>query len=80
MLGREHPYVALTLNYLAEVYCARARFADAEPLLTRCMAICEKNQGPEHPSVAQCLNRLGELYRSLGRSAKRSLRAAALRP
>jgi hypothetical protein len=36
----------------------RGRYTDAEPLLERELAICEKVLGPEHPNVAASLNRL----------------------
>ena len=64
------------------------RYAEAEPLYKRSLAILEKALGPEHPDVAQSLNNLAELYRQQGRYAdaeplyKRSLaiREKALGP
>ncbi len=47
-------------------YRAQGRYADAEPLYKRSMAIMEKAHGPEHPHVATSLNNLAELYRAQG--------------
>ena len=48
----------------------RARYAEAQPLFERAMAIREKALGPEHPDVAVSLNALAILYRDQGRSAE----------
>jgi tetratricopeptide (TPR) repeat protein len=48
----------------------RARFADAEALYRRALAIREKALGPDHPDVATSLNNLAELYRHQGRYAE----------
>lgn len=42
------------------------RFADAEPLLQRALAISEKTHGPEHPQAARSLNNLAEIYKGQG--------------
>jgi len=47
-----------------------ARFAEAEPLYQRALAIREKALGPEHPDVAQSLNNLALLYDSQGKYAE----------
>ena len=53
--------LAATLNNQAELYKEQGRYADAEPLYKRLMAINEKALGPDHPSVALALNDLAEL-------------------
>ena len=60
-LGKEHLEVAKTLNELAQKYSEWARYADAERLFERALAISEK-QGAAHADVAQSLHGLGELY------------------
>ena len=61
--------LAATLNNLAERYKEEGRYADAEPLYKRVLAINEKARGPDHLSVALALNDLAELYRGQGRYA-----------
>ena len=68
-LGPDHPDVANSLNNLAELYHTQGRYADAEPLYKRSLAIKEKAFGPDHPDVALSLNNLAELYRAQGRYA-----------
>jgi CHAT domain-containing protein len=46
------------LNNLADFYQAQGRYAEAEPLFKRSLAISEKALGPEHPDVALTLNNL----------------------
>ncbi len=70
-LGPEHPDVAQSLNNLAALYQAQGRYAEAEPLYKRSLAILEKALGPEHPDVAQSL----ENYASLLRETKREDKA-----
>ena len=47
----------------------QGRYADAEPLYKRSLAIWEKALGPDHPDVATSLNNLAVLYREQGRYA-----------
>ena len=61
--------LAATLNNLADRYKQDGRYADAEPLYKRVLAINEKALGPHHPSVALALNDLAELYLAQGRYA-----------
>ena len=42
---------------------AQGRYADAEPLFKRSLAIREKALGPNHPDVALSLNNLASLYK-----------------
>ncbi|PYU92949.1 MAG: hypothetical protein DMG08_11350 [Acidobacteria bacterium] len=60
-LGPEHPHVTLSLNDLAAVYLNQGKYADAESLYRRSLAIREKALGPEHRHVALSLNKLAEL-------------------
>jgi tetratricopeptide (TPR) repeat protein len=57
------------LNNLADLYRAQGRYADAEPLYKRSLAIREKALGADHPDVATSLNNLANLYRAQGRYA-----------
>jgi tetratricopeptide (TPR) repeat protein len=50
--GPEHPDVAISLNYLAELYYTKGDYATAEPLFQRALAIREKAQWPEQQRVA----------------------------
>jgi tetratricopeptide (TPR) repeat protein len=45
----------------------RGRFDQAQPLLQRALAICEKVLGPEHPETASTLNNLAWLYGNQGK-------------
>ena len=45
-------------------------YAEAEPLLTRSLAIIETALGPEHPEFAMSLNNLALLYDDQGRYAE----------
>ena len=60
----------LGLNNLAELYRATGRYAEAEPLFQRALAIGEKTLGPEHPNLAIRLNNLAMLYQATGRYAE----------
>ena len=61
--------VATELNNLAEAYRLQGRYAEAEPLYKRSLAIREKALGPEHPRVATTLNNLAVLYQAQGKYA-----------
>jgi len=80
--GPQDPRLATTLNNLGEVYRAQAKYAEAEPLYMRAMAIYEKTLGPEHPDVAQSLENYAALLRKTGRddeAVKLEARAEAIR-
>ena len=49
------------------LYSNQGRFADAEPLYKRALAIKEKAFGPDHPDVAISLSTLAQLYQTQGR-------------
>lgn len=59
--------MGFTLNNLAVFYKAQKRYAEAEPLYQRAMAIFEQSLGPRHPNVAICLDNYAELLRKTKR-------------
>jgi tetratricopeptide (TPR) repeat protein len=67
-LRAEH--IALSLNNLALLYDNQGKYAEAEPLFKRSLAIKEKALGSDHPSVATSLNNLAGLYRATDREAE----------
>ena len=74
--------VATGLNNLALLYYTQGKYAEAEPLYKRSLAINEKALGPDHPHVATDLNNLASLYRETDREAeaeKLEKRAAAIK-
>ena len=78
----EHPYVAASLNNLAGLYDTQGKYAQAEPLYKRSLAISEKALGPEHPDVALSLKNYALLLRKMDRDAeaeKMEARAQAIR-
>ena len=66
-LGSDHPDVATSLSNLASLYASQGRYAEAEPLYMRSLAIKEMQLGSDHPDVATNLNNLARLYESQGR-------------
>ena len=60
--GPEHPAVATLLNNLGQVAKVTGRYAEAEPLIKRSLAIREKVLGADHPDVARSLNNMADLY------------------
>ncbi len=54
-LGAQDPRLATPLANLGSFYAGRKRYAEAEPLLRRALAIREKALGPDHPDVARTL-------------------------
>lgn len=57
----EHPDVAQRLHSLANRYSVRKRYADAEPLYQRAIAIREESLGSEHPGLVRILEDYAEL-------------------
>jgi tetratricopeptide (TPR) repeat protein len=55
------------MNSLAALYRRQGRFAEAEPLFRRALAIYEKAAGPEHPAAATLLSNLGQVLKVEGR-------------
>ncbi len=61
---------------------AQGRYAEAEPLFQRALAIDEKALGPEHPDVAQSLENYAALLRQTARAdeaERMEARAKAIR-
>ncbi len=82
MLGPEHPDVAIILNNLAVLYRAQGKYAEAEPLYKRALAIREEALGPDHPHVAGSLENYAALLRKTGRGDEATMmeaRAKAIR-
>ncbi|MFM8294706.1 MAG: tetratricopeptide repeat protein, partial [Microcystaceae cyanobacterium] len=52
------------------LYDVQGKYAEAEPLVLRSLAIREKQLGENHPDVATSLNNLAELYRAQGKYAE----------
>jgi hypothetical protein len=50
----------------SDLYQAQGRYADAEPLYKRFLAIKEKALGPDHSSTATSLNNRAWLYKDTG--------------
>ncbi len=59
--------IADSLNSLAQTYDDQGKYAEAEPLYQRALAIREKTLSAEHSDVAASLNNLAALYRAQGR-------------
>ena len=68
--GPDHPDVAQSLNNLATLYHDQGKYAEAEALYFRALAIREESLGPNHPDVATALNNLAALYESQDREAE----------
>ncbi len=80
--GQQDPRLAASLNNLAGLYRAQRKYAAAEPLYKRSLAIREKALGPDHPNVATSLEYIAVLYQKTGRekaAEKLEKRAAAIR-
>ena len=68
--GPDDPRVATGLNNLAGLYGTQGRYAEAEPLYKRALAIFEKALGPDHPNVAGSLENYAALLRKTIRKRK----------
>jgi tetratricopeptide (TPR) repeat protein len=69
-LGPDRFDVGSALNELAELYRGQRRFAEAEPLLKRALAIYAKgDMSPNHERVRTVLMSLAALYADQGRTA-----------
>ena len=78
LMVEEHPHVGESLNGLAELYKNQGKYAEAEPLYKRSLAIREKALGPEHPKVATSLENYAALLRKTnGESEVATLEARA---
>jgi len=63
------PEAARLLNHAGYYLSRRARYAEAEPLYRRALAIWEAALGPDHPDTATILNNLALLYHAQGQYA-----------
>jgi hypothetical protein len=66
-LGPNHPDLSYTVSNLGIEYWRMGRYAEAEPLLKRDLALTERARGANSPSVAQTLVNLAVLYEELAR-------------
>ena len=73
--GGQDPRLATSLNNLALVYHEQGKYAEAEPLYRRGLAIQEKALGPEHPNVATSLENYAKLLRKTNREAAEVIRS-----
>lgn len=78
-LAPNDPYIADTLNQLANALMAQGRFAEAEPAFRGALAIYEVAYGPDNENVALALSNLGNILRRTGRleAAEGAYRRAA---
>ena len=67
--GENHANYAVALNNLAIVYKAQGKYADAEGLYRRALAIREKVLGSSHADVAGTLSNLANVYSAQGKYA-----------
>ncbi|MHC4148316.1 MAG: tetratricopeptide repeat protein [Planctomycetota bacterium] len=79
--GPNDPRLAETLDTLAFLYAAQGKYAEAEPLYKRALAIREKVLGPDHLKLAFTLTGYAAVLRKTGRAteaAKLEARAKAI--
>jgi tetratricopeptide (TPR) repeat protein len=67
LFAGDHPDVATSLTYLAELYRSQGRYDQAEPLYIDALAMTKRLFAGDHPDVANSLNNLALLYNSQGR-------------
>ncbi|MGK7883262.1 MAG: tetratricopeptide repeat protein [Crocosphaera sp.] len=67
LFGKEHEYVAESMNNLALLYHLQGKYEAAEPLLVEGLAMDKKLLGCEHLDVAVSMNNLAELYKLQGK-------------
>jgi len=67
-LGPRDPATAILINNLADVVQAQCKYAEAEQLHRRVLAVFEKTWG-DHPRTAASLNNLGANLHAQGRHA-----------
>jgi tetratricopeptide (TPR) repeat protein len=67
--GVAHAKYGFALYNLAVVYREQGKYADAEGLYKRALAIYEKTRGADHPDVANILNNLAGVYWDQGKYA-----------
>ena len=62
--------MATGLHNLADLYRAQGKYADAEPMYKRALAIWENALGSEHHFVATGLEAYAALLREIGQNAQ----------
>ena len=62
--------MATSLNNLANLYYSQGKYAEAEPLYQRSLAIVEKALGSDHPNTVKVRENYALLLRNLGRDAE----------
>lgn len=67
--GPQDPRLARSLSNLAALYNVQGKYAEAEPLHRRALAIDEKALGPAHLDVATSLENYAALLHQLNRHA-----------
>jgi tetratricopeptide (TPR) repeat protein len=58
---------ARLMNMLGSLFTTKSRYAEAEPMLRRALAISEQSFGRDHPNVASDLNNLAQLLKATNR-------------
>jgi CHAT domain-containing protein/tetratricopeptide (TPR) repeat protein len=70
ILGKEHPYVALDLLWLATALKERGRYADAYSELRESLAISRAQLGNDHPTVATVIDAIASAAKAMGNYAE----------
>jgi tetratricopeptide (TPR) repeat protein len=65
--GRESALLALALHHLALIYFAQRKYAEAEPLFRRSLAVTESVLGKSSPELASCLAHYAQSLSAAGR-------------
>lgn len=65
-LGSAHPYVAASLNNMANALVELGRLDEAEAAYRRAREVYERALGPEHPRVAMAWDNLANLFDARG--------------
>ena len=68
-VGEDHNFLAECVNGIARSVALQGRYAEAEPLFERALAIFERIS-PDHPELAESLNGLGAVHTHFGRYAE----------
>ena len=63
-LGKQHLYVAISLNELAKLYYSQGRYRESETLHSQVLELRKQLLGEQHPDVANSLNNLAGFYLS----------------
>jgi len=68
--AKEELRLAASLDDEARLYHKQGKYAEAEPVYQRSLAIREKTLGAEHPDVATSLENLADVYQAQGKYAE----------